>query len=467
MALLRYFGLPISPDELITAQKTFQYVGAENKTRLCDGLRAVIVKKRVDISIFNQAFEIFFNPYYKPQYSNSDKETYNRSEQRFLERLENTYREIDQEIGRSLLENKPEHAIQQLRGYMNQNAGFGGAGLMGELIDIQNNLQRSFRLSFGIPVPIHGLTPAQREELSPLTVQVASNLHFFEDFVREIVKNDTGLSQYLNIEDPDTRSELMSATLDFLNKDMNFLSLQVSNVKEQLIEVGKILASRERRRRQRAKSGKIDFRRTFRKNLSNNGVPVNLVKKRRRIQDPELIVLNDVSGSTRWVSSWFFVITYASQSVYRKIRVFEFDNTMIEVTDALKKQTIDSALEERYKIWERPLRKKRIHSDYHTSLEDFFFLTQYKPINRRTTVIILGDCRDYEGSWYTDRPASAKLLERITKKVKRLIILNPEEESRWDTGDSVVDYYRQVGAEIYHVSTLTELIKFVFELRRN
>ena len=79
----------------------------------------------------------------------------------------------------------------------------------------------------------------------------------------------------------------------------------------------------------------------------------------------------------------------------------------------------------------------------------------------------MGDCRDYEGSWYSDRPVSAKLLEQIAQQVKRLIILNPEEETRWNTGDSVVDYYRLAGAEIFHVSTLNELIKFVFELKQN
>ncbi|MHA2307594.1 MAG: VWA domain-containing protein [Candidatus Hodarchaeales archaeon] len=215
----------------------------------------------------------------------------------------------------------------------------------------------------------------------------------------------------------------------------------------------------------------LGFRRTFRKNLANNGVCLDLVQKRKRMQDPEIIILNDISGSTRWVADWFFVITFAARSVYRKIRVFEFDNTMVDVTEALKKKTINRALEERQRQWEKPTRPRRIHSDYQSSLEDFFYLTKYRPFNKRTSVLILGDCRDNEGSWrgYGGKgsPMSAELMRQIVIKTKRVFILNPEDEDRWDTGDSVVSFYREVGVDIFHVATLRDLIRFVFELKQN
>ena len=69
MALLKYFGLPISPDETINAQKTYQYLGIKKKDQLQAGLRSVIVKRRVDLIIFNEAFELYFN---KPDYSKEE-----------------------------------------------------------------------------------------------------------------------------------------------------------------------------------------------------------------------------------------------------------------------------------------------------------------------------------------------------------------------------------------------------------
>ncbi|MCK5346696.1 MAG: VWA domain-containing protein, partial [Candidatus Heimdallarchaeota archaeon] len=250
----------------------------------------------------------------------------------------------------------------------------------------------------------------------------------------------------------------------FLIQDLATVSATMANIKEHLLEIGKKLASRERRRRRRAKHGKLDFRRTIRKNLKNNGIMLELVQKHKRIEDPEIIILNDVSGSTRWIADWFFVICYTAQQVYKKIRVFEFDNTMVEVSAALDRKTVDRAMKERTKCWERPLRRRRIHSDYQDSLDDFFTLIKHRPLNKRTTILILGDCRDFEGMWKHDHPISSEAVQKMVNNSKGVLILNPESKPLWDAGDSVVKYYQQVGAQVYHVATLQDLLNFVFQL---
>ena len=112
------------------------------------------------------------------------------------------------------------------------------------------------------------------------------------------------------------------------------------------------------------------------------------------------------------------------------------------------------------------MRTRRIHSDYQDSLEDFFTLTKYRPINRRTSVLILGDCRDFEGMWKHDRPISSELIRKIVLNSKQVLILNPESEPLWDAGDSVVKYYQAVGARVFHVATLKDLLTFVYELKK-
>jgi len=464
IALLRYLGLPISPDETITAQKTYQILGVQEKETLQFGLKASIVKKREDFHIFDVAFESFFTHQSANILTDQDLESYERAKSRFIERLEET-RLL--EIGVMLLENQIDQAVQQVEKIMTQEAATSSGQSMSRFIDLQNSLQRAFRLAFGVRVPIRDLTPSQRQDLPSETIRMGTNLQLFKQVMIKTFQNQ--LQENLNeLERLQQENPAEISPIDsFLHKDLSYLSISVTNVKEQLIEMGCILASRERRRRKRAKYGKLDFRRTFRKNLANNGVPVDLVQKKKRIQDPEVIILNDVSGSTRWVADWFFVITYAARSVFKKVRIFEFDNTMVEVSAALERKTIDRALEERDLCWEKTLRPRRIHSDYQSSLEDFFLLIKYRPISRRTTVLILGDCRDNEGMWNATRPISAELLEKIVLPAKRVIILNPENKSLWNTGDSVVQYYDAIGAEVYHMETLNDLVRFVFELKHN
>jgi uncharacterized protein with von Willebrand factor type A (vWA) domain len=463
VTLLRYLGLPISPDETITAQKTYQILGVQEKKKLQVGLKVAIVKKREDFHIFDVAFESFF--LHQPHRAiDQDADLFERAKGRFLERLEAT---DYQKIGELLLENQIDNATRKSEKMIQEAATSSGQSLVTGFIDLQNNLQRAFQQAFGVRVPIRDLTPRQRQELPSETIQMGTNLQLLEQSLikrlqNQLQEDSDELERFLQ-EKPAEISSIES----FLHRDLSYLSISIANVKEQLIEMGRILASRERRRRKRAKYGKLDFRRTFRKNLTNNGVPIDLVHKRKRIQDPEIVILNDVSGSTRWVADWFFVITFAARSVFKKVRIFEFDNTMVEVTSALELKTIDRALEERKSCWKKTLRPRRIHSDYQTSLEDFFLLTKYRPVSRRTTVIILGDCRDNEGMWVATRPISAVLLEKIILPAKRVVILNPEGESLWNTGDSVVQHYKTIGAEVYHMATLNDLVKFVFELKHN
>ncbi|MHA1332216.1 MAG: VWA domain-containing protein [Candidatus Hodarchaeales archaeon] len=458
ISLLRYFGLPISPAETIQAQQAYQIMGVEDHEILRYSLKACLVKRHQDIKIFNDSFDIFFLRVYNTQeYKSEDINKFNQSVSRFLQRLAGESI-VYNEIGQLLLENRIDEATQITSSKDVQSDGSGNLSGMGfsesQQKSLIKSLQRSFRMAFNIPVPIHGLTAEQREKIPKSTLELAVNLFLFENNLNKETKITAEI-----MPDP------MSKMEQFLDYDLNYISISLSNVKNQLLEIGRILASRERRKRKRFAKGKMDFRRTFRKNLSHGGAPISLVFKRKKKQDPDIVILNDVSGSTQWASSWFFVICYAARSVFRKIRIYEFDNTTVDVTSALELKTIDRALAERQKCWENTLRPRRIHSDYQTSLEDFLQLVKYKPLIKKTSVLMLGDCRDNEGNWRQTGPISAELVKKIVSKVKRLIILNPESKSLWDTGDSIVSHYQNAGAEVFHVSNFRELIRLVFELK--
>ncbi|MCK4848550.1 MAG: VWA domain-containing protein [Candidatus Heimdallarchaeota archaeon] len=464
VSMLRFFGLPISPSETITAQQAYTLLGTTNKfnrLNLHIGLKSAILKRHEDSTIFDTCFNRFFSSTKTDESAIENKLT--TEDNQFLARIQRSSNQEDYEIAELLMNDDINEAVQAaMMAFPAQGSG-GGIPLTQEISEVQNRLTRALMQTFGLTIPIRGLSPRQRELVSHEVLNIAARLQQFSVQLNQ--QMNKGLQEKLTLEQPESLDQLDL----FLTQDLATVSSTMSNVKEHLLEIGKILASRERRRRKVAKKGKLDFRRTFRKNLKNNGIPLELVQKHKRIEDPELIILNDVSGSTRWIADWFFVISYTAQRVYKKIRVFEFDNTMVEVTTALKRKTIDRAIKERIKVWKSPLRTRRIHSDYQDSLDDFFTLIKHRPLNKRTSILILGDCRDYEGSWTQtpiSRPISSELIERMVRSTKNVMILNPESQNLWSAGDSVVKYYQNAGAQVFHVATLTDLLTFVFELKK-
>lgn len=465
--MLRYFGLPISPDETISAQKVYQLLGVASRDDLLLGLRATLVKQKDNLSIFKECFNMYFSStrYQLSEGKESQPQMQLTQElELFLRRLESSPQRIDYAIGEMLVQNQVSEAIQTAVSMIGSNGVGSSSDLREELERLQGTLRRAFQLAFGLRLPIRGLTPIQRQALPATTLRFAGALQQFQQSLEREIEQITEAGNF-GIHKAPELPEVMKPIESFLDQDLTTLSLTITNVKHQLIVIGRILASRERRRRERAKRGKLDFRRTMRKNLATNGIPLNLIQKKKRIQDPDIFILNDVSRSTRWIADWFFVITYAARSVFKRVRVFEFDNCCVEVTDALNQPTIDQALEERELAWKHTLRLRRIHSDYQTSFEDFSLLIRYHPINRRTTVLIFGDCRDFEGMWIQGNPISADLLKKMAVSAKRCLILNPEPPETWNSGDSVVRHFENAGAEVYTVATMRELIDFVYSIK--
>ncbi|MHA1977875.1 MAG: VWA domain-containing protein [Candidatus Hodarchaeales archaeon] len=460
---LRFFGLPISPSETITAQQVYEFLGAENKQTLNFGLKAAILKRHEDFQIFETCFDQYFSETEQPR-KEKQKESSPESES-LLRSVSRSTNRNDINIAELLVNNRIDEAVQTAM-MITPTGGSTSGGISAdqETNELQQRLIRALYRAFNLEVPIRGLTPVQRMELNSEIIRIGYNFQQFLTRInakRDVEDHNINKERTQDIERP----EDLYVLNQFLTQDLATVSATMANIKEHLLEIGKKLASRERRRRRQAKHGKLDFRRTIRKNLKNNGIMLELVQKHKRIEDPEIIILNDVSGSTRWIADWFFVICYTAQQVYKKIRVFEFDNTMVEVSSALDRKTIDRAMTERIKCWERPLRTRRIHSDYQDSLADFFTLIKHRPLTKRTTILILGDCRDFEGMWRHDHPISSESIQKMTNNSKGVIILNPESKNLWDAGDSVVKYYQQAGAQVYHVATLQDLLNFVFQLK--
>ncbi|WP_407391366.1 vWA domain-containing protein [Methanobrevibacter sp.] len=247
---------------------------------------------------------------------------------------------------------------------------------------------------------------------------------------------------------------------ELMNKDLTKLNRFDPRMLEICQRLGKRIANKRSRRKIQTHSHKIDIRRTIRANLKYGGVPFELVKSKPRPHKNEHLFLNDISGSCEWISSWFFMLMFSAQTAFKKSRTFEFDNKVIETTDALKEEyLIDSFV----RVKDLRIKNMMVHgtSDMYSAFKQFMNVAK---INNKSYVIILSDCRDWAGPKVNGIPASVELIEEMVRESKKVIILNPEDRNKWDVVDSCVSLYQDAGAQVFEVNTLNQLAHFVEQM---
>ncbi|MEU9572724.1 VWA domain-containing protein [Streptomyces massasporeus] len=197
------------------------------------------------------------------------------------------------------------------------------------------------------------------------------------------------------------------------------------------------LATRLAARRRRASRGAIDLRRTLRGSLSTGGVPLKPVLRRRRPMRPELVLLCDVSGSVSGFSDFTMLLVQALHDQFSKVRVFAFVNRIDEVTGLLERGRADpEGLSSRIQ-GEAAVMGYHGSSDYGMALGEF--AERYADaVGSRTTVFVLGDARTNRSD--PNLPA----VRQIAERARRVHWLNPEQRSRWGTGDSVAPAYAEL-----------------------
>ena len=247
---------------------------------------------------------------------------------------------------------------------------------------------------------------------------------------------------------------------ELMNKDLTKLNRFDPRMLEICQRLGKRIANKRSRRKVKSNTNKIDMRRTIRANMKYGGVPMEVIKAKPRPHKNEHLFLNDISGSCEWISSWFFMLMFSAQMAFKKSRTFEFDNKVIETTQALKEEyLIDSFV----KVKDMRVKNMMVHgtSDMYSAFKMF---QEMAHINNKSYVIILSDCRDWAGPKVNGIPASVGLVEEMVRDAKKVVILNPEDRNKWDVVDSCVSLYRDAGAQVFEVNTLNQLAHFVEQM---
>lgn len=217
--------------------------------------------------------------------------------------------------------------------------------------------------------------------------------------------------------------------------------------------MAKRLASRYARRRRLARVGRLNIRRTIARSMAHGGVPFEIVWKARTIHRPKIAVLCDVSRSVASAAQFLLLFLYSLNEVVERLDAFAFSDRAVCVNDLLEDETVDDAITLILdRIGLRP-------TSYGAALEDFTALMG-NGLDRRTTVIILGDGR----SNFSD--PRLDLMRAITERSRAVIWLNPEPETYWDQGDSRMDAYRRFCTVAKTCHTLSVLERIIDDVLR-
>ncbi|RAP46157.1 MAG: hypothetical protein BZ135_04115 [Methanosphaera sp. rholeuAM6] len=225
-------------------------------------------------------------------------------------------------------------------------------------------------------------------------------------------------------------------------------------------KLSKKIANKRSSRRKKSKSHHLDMARTIRANIKNGGHCIKLIYDKPPLKKTKHVFLCDVSGSCEWVTTWFFVLLYGCKSTFNKVKIYDFDNKVADVTDLLDVESYTSAGQINVAH-----RSKGVscygQSDMYKSFKEFMKMAD---INKRTDIIILTDCRDWKGERVDGVLKSATVLKSIVQKARQVIILNPEKKIRWNNTTSCVKDYERVGARVFETSSLEQFEKVIGEL---
>ncbi len=213
------------------------------------------------------------------------------------------------------------------------------------------------------------------------------------------------------------------------------------------------LATRYARKRRNARRGRLDVRSTVRRAMGHDGVPFDIVWKTKVIHKPKIVAICDVSRSVAGTARFLLLFLYALGEVVEKLDAYAFSDRLIAVNDLLADESVDDAI---------PLILSRIGfrpTDYGRALADFREQGA-RAVDRRTTVIILGDGRSNNADPRLD------LMREIADRARAVIWLNPEPETFWDQGDSEMHAYRRFCTVAKTCNTLKGLERIIDDVLR-
>lgn len=193
--------------------------------------------------------------------------------------------------------------------------------------------------------------------------------------------------------------------------------------------------------------GRIDSGRTMRRNMRFDGIPFAPVTVTRAEDKPRLVILADVSLSVRATARFTLHLVHGLQNLFGQVRTFAFVSDLVEVSDLFEDHPVEQALG---LIFGGGVLDVDANSDYGAAFgafgEDFG-----SAVNRRSTVIVLGDGRG------NGNDPNLEAFAEITRRARETIWLTPEPRYSWGLGGCDLPDYAEYCSRVRVVRDLTGL----------
>lgn len=292
-----------------------------------------------------------------------------------------------------------------------------------------------------------GRRGAGEHELEQVREAVRHNKESFQGLLRGLIRREIEKGAR-SVKERFVRDPLMGKSFSSLSDQ------EIREMREVVARLVKRLRSKMALLERKRQKGRMDIRRTLRRNLQHGGVPVELVFRVKRRRKAEVMALCDVSSSVWNASRFMLNLLYAIQDQFSKVRSFVFVSQIGEVTHFFERYETNEAIQKALK--EAPIRYHS-YSDYGDVLLEFYS-KHLGETTTRTILILIGDGRN------NYLPTRAWVLQELRERVRKLIWLNPEPRSMWGTGDSAMLEYAPFCTCVEECRNLRQLSEFVDRL---
>jgi uncharacterized protein with von Willebrand factor type A (vWA) domain len=182
-------------------------------------------------------------------------------------------------------------------------------------------------------------------------------------------------------------------------------------------QLAKIMRTRlSRRDLARRRGYRLDLRRTIHNNISHGGVPIDLVRRRRKQKPLRLVILLDASGSMSLYTGVFLRFIHGVLDEFREAEAFLFHTRLAYVSGAMKEKDAGRALDRLSLLAQGAGGGTKIGE----SLKTFNRWHAARVIHSRTVVMIVSD--GYETG---DAALLGREMAALAKRCRRIVWLNP------------------------------------------
>ncbi len=452
---LRGAGVRVSLAESADCMRALEAMGVEDRDGFKATLRTTLVKEHADFQVFDQLFPLFFSvgtpPMQQMQGPGSDldeqqQEQLSEAMQQMMQQLSQKLRDLlqrlmsgqgltreeleqlAQQAGMQRISNASPHARRYVEGHMQRQLG---------LHQLQQLLQQ-----LEAALSQQGMGREGREQVQGMA---EGNAETLEQQIEQYVGQ--GMARQL------AEQMKRDPIHDLANRPIDQLSgREIDLLRDEVRRMAARLRTRAALRNRRQRSGTLDAKATIRHAQRFGGVPIELKFRRKRLK-PKLAVICDISTSMRPHASFMLTLMYELQDIVARTHSFAFIDDMHDITQDFMGQRPQTAIAE---VLQR-IPPGYYSTDLGRSLATFC-RDHLANVDRRTTVIVLGDGRNN----YNDPRLDC--IDTIKRHARRVLWFTPENERLWGTGDSDMPQYATKMDAVHYVATLQQLANAIDHL---